>query len=131
MSNCCCKNRLSCTAGAVITAIAVGVITAFLKITGEITLSSAFLWVTLGVALVYLAVTVIAAAVSENGNTCCASLTALIVGAIGTVLLSLLLLAVTFAATSFTGAFFDGLLLFFFVLMLGCTGCYVRCLCGQ
>ncbi len=129
MSICCCKNSLSCTAAAIITSIIVGVVTAFLTITGVITLAPVFLWVTLGVALVYLAVTLLATAVTENCDGCCKALHALLVGALGTVLLSLVLLAITFAATSFLGAFLSGLLLFFFFLTLSSTACYIKCLC--
>lgn len=129
MSNCCCKNRFSCTAAAVIVSIVVGVVTAFLRITGEITLTSAFLWVTLGVALVFLAVTLLTASVAERQG-CCSSLNALLIGALGTVLTSLVLLAITFAATSFFGAFLNGLLLFFFFLTLTSAACYVKCLCA-
>ncbi len=129
MSNCCCKNRFSCTAVALIVSVIVGVITAFLKITGEITLTPAFLWVTLGVAVVFLAVTLLTASVVERQG-CCSSLNALLTGTLGTVLVSLVLLAITFATTSFLGAFLNGLLLFFFFLMLTSTACYVKCLCA-
>lgn len=129
MSMCSCKNPFSCTAAAVIASIVVGVVTAFLRITGVITLTPAFLWVTLGVALVYLAVTLISTAITENCDGRCSALPALLIGALGTVLLSLVLLAITFVATSFLGAFLSGLLLFFFFLTLSSTACFVKCLC--
>ncbi len=129
MSICSCKNPFSCTATAVIVSIVVGVVTAFLRITGVITLTPAFLWVTLGVALVYLAVTLISTAVTEHCDGRCTALPALLIGALGTVLLSLVLLAITFVATSFLGAFLSGLLLFFFFLTLSSTACYVKCIC--
>ncbi len=129
MSLCCCKNPFSCTATAVIASIVVGVVTAFLRITGVITLTPAFLWVTLGVALVYLAVTLVSTAITERCDGRCSALPALLIGALGTVLLSLVLLAITFVATSFLGAFLSGLLLFFFFLTLSSTACYIKCLC--
>jgi hypothetical protein len=104
------------------------VVTAFLRITGRITLTPAFLWVTLGVGIGYLAIVTIAAAIARCGEDNCAALPALLLGALGTVLLSVVLLAITFVATSFLGAFLSGALLFFFSLLLTSTACYVRCL---
>lgn len=124
----CCRNRFNCTAAAVIASIIVGVVTAFLRITGVITLTPVFLWVTLGVALVYLGVVLVAAAIARGGEDNCSALSALLVGALGTALLSVVLLAITFAATSFLGTFLSGALLFFFSLLLTSTACYIRCL---
>ena len=124
----CCRNRFNCTAFAVIASLIVGVVTAFLRITGVITLTPVFLWVTLGVALVYLAVTLIAAAIARCGEDNCRALPGLLLGALGTALLSVVLLAITFVATSFLGAFLSGALLFFFSLLLTSTACYIRCM---
>ena len=128
MSFCNCSSRFNCTYAAVVASIAVGVITAFLTIMGVIALTPAFLWVTLGVAAVYLAVVLIATAISQQHTDHCSALTALLLGILGTVLFSIILLAVSFAATSVIGAIFAGVLLFFLSLTFTATACYVRCL---
>lgn len=58
MPLCNCNCRCSCTGAAVIASAVVGVLAAFLQITGVITVTPAFLWVALGVAVVYLGVLV-------------------------------------------------------------------------
>ena len=58
---------------------------------------------------------------------CCGSLGAALIGALGTILFSIILLGVTFAATSVIGAIFVGLLLFFFSLLISATVCYIKC----
>ena len=128
MSFCNCSSRFNCTYAAVVASIAVGVITAFLTIMGVIALTPAFLWVTLGVAAVYLAVVLLATAISQRHTDHCSALTALLLGILGTVLFSIILLAVSFAATSVIGAIFAGVLLFFLSLTFTATACYVRCL---
>ena len=122
-----------CNPGCVVIAVAVsliiGVITAFLRITGAITLTPAFLWVLLGIAVVYLAVTLVSAALFRNGccNDLCSIVTALLAGILGTVLFSVVLLGIEFAATSVLGAVIAGALLFFFFLAVTSTACLVRC----
>lgn len=129
MSTSCGGCRIGCTVVAVVASLIVGIITAFLRITGAITVTPAFLWVLLGIAVVYLAVSLIAAAIFHNE--CCIDLctivAALLTGIIGTVFLSILLLAIEFAATSVLGAVITGGLLFFFFLLITSTACLVRC----
>lgn len=129
MSESCRCSSPSCTVIAVAASLIIGVITAFLRITAAITVTPAFLWVLLGIAVVYLAVTLVSSAVFRDG--CCESLcsivTALLAGIIGTVLLSIVLLAIEFAATSVLGAVITGALLFFFFLAITTTACLVRC----
>ena len=118
-----------CTVIAVVVSLILGIITAFLRITATITLTPAFLWVLLGVAVVYLAVVLLSAALFRRG--CCEDLctivTTLLAGIFGTVLLSIVLLAIEFVATSIIGAVLTGGLLFFFFLTVTSTGCLVRC----
>lgn len=123
-----CSGRFNCTYAAVVASIAVGVITAFLTIMGVIALTPAFLWVTLGVAAVYLAVVLLATAIAQHNTDRCSALSALLIGILGTVLFSIILLAVSFAATSVIGAIFAGILLFFLSLIFTATACYVRCI---
>ena len=130
MSTSCRSCKPGCVFIAVVVSLILGIITAFLTITGAIALTPAFLWVLLGIAVVYLAVTLVAAALARNE--CCEGLctiiNALLVGILGTVLLSIVLLAVTFVATSIIGAILTGTLLFFFFLVVTSTSCLVRCL---
>ena len=121
--------RCSCTCLAVILSVAVGVITAFLTIMGTVALTPAFLWVTLGIAAVYLLGNLVASALAaEYSLCCCPALTAILVGILGTLIFSVVLLAITFPATSVLGAIFTGVLLFFLFLIFFSTACYVRCL---
>lgn len=123
--NCDCKRN--CVLWAVIASVLVGIVTAFLQITGIITVTPAFLWVILGVAVVYLGVVLLAAALSD---TSCPSsvINALLAGILGTVLFSVILLAVGVVATSPVSAILAGLALLFFSLTLTSTACYVKCL---
>lgn len=122
-----CTINCNCTGISVVASIIVGIITAFLRITGVITVTPAFLWVALGVATVYLAVLLITTALSRKKG-CCTPLTAALIGILGTVLFSVLLLAVPFAATSVAGAVFTGLLLAFAALIFTSVACLTDCL---
>lgn len=127
MALCGCGNRISCTATAVVAALVIGVVTAFLRITATITVTPVFLWVVFGIAVGYLAITLLAAALAPQGTACGAvALSALLVGILGTILVSVILLAIEFVATSVIGAIVTGTLLFFFSLMITATACYVK-----
>ena len=63
-----CSCRNTCTSTAVVASLIIGVIAAFLRFMGMITVTPAFLWVTLGVAIGYLAILLIGALFSENGR---------------------------------------------------------------
>lgn len=131
MFNCNCK--FNCVGLAVIASIVVGIVTAMLRITAVITVTPAFLWVLFGVAVVYLAVVLLASADIRASGICgcvCLNLPAILTGILGTVLTSVILLAITFAATSIVGAIITGALLFFFSLILTATACLVKCVAG-
>lgn len=124
-----CKS--SCPLAAVITSVIVGVVTAFLQITGTVTVTPAFLWVVFGIAVVYLGVLVVAAALSGRGEASgCfgTALNALLIGILGTALFAVVLLAVGVVATSILSAVLAGVLLFFFWLTLTSSACLVRSL---
>ncbi len=129
MSTSCRNCKLDCIVLAVVASLIVGIITAFLRITGAIALAPAFLWVLLGIAVVYLAVLLVSAAIFREGccDRLCSIITALLAGILGTVLLSVVLLAIEFVATSVIGAILTGALLFFFSLTITSTACTVRC----
>jgi hypothetical protein len=126
-----CNCKCNCQLAATIASVIVGVVTAFLQITGIITVAPVFLWVVFGIAVVYLGVLVVAAALSgrEEASRClCTALNALLIGILGTVLFAVVLLAVGIVATSILSAILVGILLFFFALTLTSTACLVRSL---
>ena len=134
--NCSCSCKCSCAIGAIITAIIVGVLAAFFQITAAITVTAAFLWVLLGIAVVYLAALVVASALArraEYSNCRCAALNALLVGILGTILFAVVLLGFGVVATSVVSAILVGLLLGFFALTIEASACYVKTLadCGE
>ena len=131
MSNFGCYCKCSCRIAAVIASVIIGVVTAFLQITGVITVAPVFLWVAFGIAVVYLGVLVVAAALSgrgEGAGCLCTALNALLIGILGTILFAVVLLAVGIVATSILSAILVGILLFFFSLTLTSTACLVRSL---
>lgn len=130
-----CRCKCSCQLGAIIASVILGVVTAFLQITGMITVAPVFLWVVFGIAVVYLGILLLAAALSggEDVSGClCTTLNVLLTGILGTVLFAVVLLAVGIVATSILSAILVGILLFFFSLSLTATACLVRTLatCG-
>ena len=131
MSMFCCESRCRCVLGAIIASVIIGVVAAFLQISEIISVTPAFLWVLLGIAVVYLAVLVAAAAFGSDGGRCscrCSTLSTLLVGILGTVLFSVVLLGIEFAATSVVGAILAGLLLASFSLTIASSACLVKCL---
>lgn len=127
-----CDCRCNCAPLAFIASLIIGVVAAFLRITAVITVTPAFLWVLFGVAVGFLAIGVLAGCNNRCDNGCgYNALSALLIGALGTVLVAVILLGVTFAATSVVGAIFTGLLLFFFALLLGSAACLIRARCAD
>ncbi|MBR4296530.1 MAG: hypothetical protein IKT56_06835 [Clostridia bacterium] len=131
MNNNNCNCRPSCITLSIIAAAIIGVIAAFLRLTGTITVTPAFLWVLFGVAIGYLAVTLIATALlgrSGLRDCICSILPVLLAGILGTALTSVVLLGITFAATSIVGAIITGIALFAFSLTVITTACLARCI---
>lgn len=129
--NNCCACRCACTVWALIASAILGVLGAFLQITGVITVTTAFLWVAFGIAVVYLGILTAAAIIArrtEPTGCRCSSLNTLLLGILGTILLSVILLAVGITATSIITAILVGLLVFFLFLIFLGTACYVRSL---
>lgn len=131
-----CGKRRDCTGIALIASLIIGILAAFLQITAVITLTPIFSIVALGIAIVYLAVTLIATSLSQgiaDCNGCCAPLSAVLLGILGTILFAVILLAITFAATSVIGAIVVGALFFSFSLMITSTACLAKCFasCGN
>ena len=125
-----CDCRNECTLIAVISSIIIGVIAGILRFTAVITTTPAFLWVTFGIAVLYLALLLITSVYRDDrrtGGCVCNTLPVVLTGILGTVLTSVILLGVTFAATSVLGAIITGALLFFFSLIITSAACLVRC----
>ncbi len=125
--NCECKK--DCTALALLAGIIIGIVTAFLRITAVITVPIVALVVTLGLGAGALALTLLALAIGVPcGNRCVSTAVgAILLGALGTILLSVVLLAIPFAATSIVGAILTGLLAGLVTLIFGGLACLTRC----
>ena len=128
---CSCTRGALCSILAIVASVIIGIITTLLTITAIITVTPAFLWVLLGIAVVYLAVNLVVAATLR----CCRTrecvetpLFLILLGILGTILTAIILLGVNFAATSVVGAIFSGALLFFFFLFVTSTACLIKCL---
>ena len=128
--------KYSCGVLAVLGSIIVGVIAAILRYTAVITVTPAFLWVVLGVAVVYLAIILLSSARFSNlaAKSCiCPVFSVLLTAILGAVLTSLILLGITFATTSIIGTIISGALIGFFSLIFAETVCLIKCLtkCGN
>lgn len=125
--NCIC--RRICGLVSVIASIIVGIITTILTITATITVTPAFYWVALGIAVVFLALLLVTTQRRDSLRCClCPVIRIQLIGILGTVLASLILLGVGFVATSILGAIITGALLLFLSLIITATACIVRCL---
>lgn len=121
--------KCNCIGVAIIASLVLGIIAAFLQITAVITVTPAFLWVLFGVAVGYLAILLIAAFTGNKSLACAGtvySLSATLIGILGTIFASVILLAIAFAATSIIGAIIVGALIFFFTLTLTVSACLVK-----
>ncbi len=131
MTNCNCTNN--CTALSVIAGVILGVVATILRITATITVTPAFLLVPFGIAVLYLLATLVASPYikrSSDEQCLCSSIRTLLLGILGTVLTSVILLAITFVATSIAGAIITGLLVFFFSLIITASACLILCIAG-
>lgn len=128
MCNCSCKSR--CSVIGIIASVIVGLVAAILRISAVITVTPAFLWVVLGIAVVYLALSLVFAdnikGINKSGF--CPILSVFFTGILGSILMSVVLLGVTFVATSTIGAILTGALFAFASLIFTQTVCLVKCL---
>ena len=126
-----CNCRCNCSAAAVAASAVIGVIAAFLQITAVITVTPVFLWVIFGISVAYLAGLALTACRCQEADRCtCSALDTALVGILGTVLFSVVLLAVGITATSVVSAILVGLAVGFFALILSAAACLVRSLFG-
>lgn len=132
MLNCSCENNNNCTLTSITISVIIGIIAAFLRYFAVIAPTTAFYWVLFGIAVVYPAVLLLSSSMrgSYEGLCVCSVLPTLITGIAGTIITSLVLLGITFAATSIIGAIITGLLLAFFSLMIANILCLIICKSG-
>ena len=126
---CCC--RRDCVLFSLIASAILGVLAAFLQISGTITVTTTFLWVVFGIAVVYLGVLAAAFVLRRKGEPLrclCRILRVLLTGILGTLLLSVVLLAVGIVATSVVSAILVGLLVAAAALVFTATACLIKCL---
>ena len=128
MSMCNCNCSCPCTIFAIVVSAILGVIAAFLQIAGVFTATVMFPMMVLVIAVVYLGILAATSAICpcEAGRCRCSALTALLVGILGSILFSAILLALGIVATSVLSAVLVGLVVFFAALTFGSTACYVR-----
>ncbi len=125
-----CDCKSDCTGIAVLASIVIGIITAILTFTAAITIAPVFYWVPFGIAVLFLALTYFVTTFARSSDTqgcLCRALSTLLTGILGTILTSLILLGVGFAATSVLGAIITGALGFFFSLILTTVACISTC----
>lgn len=123
-----CGCRRDCVLIAVVAALLLGVVAAFLQITGVITVAPAFLWAAVGLAAVYLGVLLVTTQYRYEGRSCaCRAVRTALAGILGTVLLGVILLAVGIVATSVVSAILVGILTAFLTLIFAGTACLILC----
>lgn len=120
-------NRNECLIVAIASSVVIGIVAAVLRITGIITTTPAFLWVLFGIAVVYLAIAFVVSSLRrfDTPYSARALISTFIAGILGTILFSVVLLGITFVATSAVGAVLTGLLLASFSLIITTTACIV------
>lgn len=126
-----CNCKCSCSLLSAVAGLIIGVIAAFLQITGTITVTVTLLWVLAGVSVAYLGILLLTSGVQQNDSRCgclCSALNALLIGALGTILFAAILLAVGIVATSVISAILVGLLTASFTVLIISTACVIRCL---
>lgn len=130
MSKCSCECRIGCVGISVLISLILGIVSAFLNFSAVISLTSVFLWVTLGIAVVFLALLLgyaVFTRATGKRNCECPIIRTLLVGILGTILISLIRLGISFAATSVIGAILSGLLIAFLVLIFLAVSCLILC----
>ena len=126
MTNCNCYCKTDCAGVSIVVSIIIAIIAGMLRFMGIITLTPAFLWVVFGIAVVYLGLSLFSS--DTTANRCkCQTLPVYLIGILGTIFTSLVLLGIEFVATSVIGAIISGLLLGFFTLVITTAVCLIRC----
>lgn len=124
-----CNCKCSCTLFSGIASLIIGILAAFLQITGTITVTVAFLWVVFGIGVGSLGFLLIAGAVHQQCTRCgctCVALNAILAGILGSILFAVILLAAGITATSIVSAILVGLTLLFFSLLVTSAACLIQ-----
>lgn len=129
MTNASCSCTTTCSSLSIVASIIIGIITGFLAYTGAVCICPVFLWVLFAVSIVWLALLIITSArgSSKFKDCICQNVNRLIVGILGTILVSVILLTICFCHAWFIGAILKGLLLLFFSLTVTSTACVIKC----
>lgn len=135
MSNCSCSSqcRWNCTAIGIIISIVAGIIGAIVLATTTPVIPVAIYWGALVTALVYLAVVLIAVAISRlvgTGSCLCDTLPTVLTGIIGTIILSILVLVINIATITLPLAILIGVLIAFIGILLSGLVCLITCIAG-
>ncbi len=123
----CCTNTNECLIISIAASVVIGIVAAILTITGIVAVTPAFLWVIFGIAVVYLAIVFVTSTLRRFSTppSSRSTVATFVAGVLGTILLSVILLAIVFPATSALGAILVGLLLASFSLVITSTACLV------
>lgn len=131
--NCSCSQGTQCLLFSVTASVIIGIITSLFAVTTIITVTPVFLWVVLGIAIVYLAITLlISVSICYSHKHSCSNtpLLLLLTGILGTILTAVILLMVEFVSASVLAAIITGALMLFFSLFITSAACLVRCFAG-
>lgn len=124
-----CNCKCSCALLSGVVSLILGVIAAFLQITGTIAIGSMILMAAAIVALVYLGILLLVSAIEQQCQRCsctCTAVNALLAGALGTILFAVVLLVADVAAASVIGSILTGLLAASFALLVTSSACVIR-----
>ena len=127
--SCNCNCKCTCTVAAIILSAIVGVIATILQITGAFALTPVIVGTAFGIAIVYLGILAITAALAgrNEGRSCFFNaLNTLLAGILGTIALAAIITVAGAAAAVVISAILTGLLLFFLTLTIVATACLVR-----
>ena len=133
MTNNNCSCRITCTGLAIVASIVIGIIAAILRYTAVITLTTPFLWAIFGIALGFIFLLLILAPNYRGfSSRCCVcpNINTALIGAVATIFLALVLVGVTFVATSVIGAIIAGAFIGAFSLTVLSIACLVKCAVG-
>ncbi len=120
--------RLSCRKLSILVSVVVAIIAAILRYTAVITITSVFSWTIFGIAVVYLGILLAVSPFIQSFYCVRPVLARLRISIPATILASLLLLGISFAATSIISAIITGALFLFFSLTILSVSCLIKCI---
>ena len=125
-----CSCRCDCTGFAWAISIIIGITFAILRYATVIAIQPIFFLVLFVIAVFFLALTLGMSAIAEDvrDDCVCDSILAVITGALGTILTSVILLVVTSFSVQIISAIITGAMFLFFSLLVISTACLIKCL---